>query len=550
MNDWPPDYKKTILWRFNQLDDFQINPEQIVYAKAFYKTHPIEFIEDWCNTYDPRNAGTGKLTSMPFKLFPRQRELVTFLHQLVIEQENGLIEKARDMGATWVSCGFSVWLWLFHDGASIGWGSRKEQLVDKIGDPDSIFQKLRMLINGLPHCFLPESFSQREHMTYMKIINPENSSSITGESGDNIGRGGRKLIYFKDESAHYERPESIEAALSDNTNVQVDISSVNGLGNVFHRRREAGHTYGGEIKKGRTNVLVMDWTDHPAKNQEWYDKRKSKAQEEGLLHIFEQEVNRNYAASVRGSLVPLEWFKAAIDAHIAIGFTDSGGKVAALDVADEGGDLNALVSRKGIVTNLIEAWGEGDTGKTTRRAVNACGENTDLQYDSIGVGSGVKAESNRLREESLMPHGLSLYPWNAGAAVLNPDQRLIVGDKESPTNKEFFENFKAQASWDLRLRFERTYKVIHEGHQYTPDKLISISSDIDRGLLDQLGKELAQITTGLSSRMKMIINKKGEGVKSPNIGDSLIMAYYPVPKGYVRPKVDVSVPQSANMGNV
>ena len=27
-----------------------------------------------------------------------------------------------------------------------------------------------------------------------------------------IGRGGRKLIYFKDESAHYEHPEMIEAA--------------------------------------------------------------------------------------------------------------------------------------------------------------------------------------------------------------------------------------------------------------------------------------------------------------------------------------------------
>jgi hypothetical protein len=52
------------------------------------------------------------------------------------------------------------------------------------------------------------------------------------EAGDNIGRGGRTLVYFKDESAHYEHPDLIEAALGDNTNVQIDISSVNGLGKL------------------------------------------------------------------------------------------------------------------------------------------------------------------------------------------------------------------------------------------------------------------------------------------------------------------------------
>jgi phage terminase large subunit len=70
--------------------------------------------------------------------------------------------------------------------------------------------------------FNPES---DKHMSYMRIVNPENGATITGEAGDNIGRGGRKTIYFKDESAHYERPDKIEASLSENTRVQMDISS-------------------------------------------------------------------------------------------------------------------------------------------------------------------------------------------------------------------------------------------------------------------------------------------------------------------------------------
>jgi len=104
------------------------------------------------------------------------------------------------MGATWICCAFSVWLYLFHPGSAVGWGSRKEQLVDKLGDPDSIFEKNRILLQYTPFWFLPRGFNDQKHMSYMKIINPETRSSVTGEAGDNIGRGGRKLIYFKDEA--------------------------------------------------------------------------------------------------------------------------------------------------------------------------------------------------------------------------------------------------------------------------------------------------------------------------------------------------------------
>ena len=54
------------------------------------------------------------------------------------------------------------------------------------------------------------------------------------------GRGGRSLIYFKDESAWYVHPEMIEAALSGNARVQIDMSSVHGIGTVFDRKIEAG----------------------------------------------------------------------------------------------------------------------------------------------------------------------------------------------------------------------------------------------------------------------------------------------------------------------
>ena len=527
MSSWSPNYLGIVNWRNERLIEYKENPPLVEAAKAYYRENPVEFIEHWCVTYDPRNASTDKPTRMPFVLFPRQKELVVFLVQLIKHQENGLIEKARDMGATWVCAAVSVWLFLFHSGSAIGWGSRKEQLVDKIGDPDSIFEKMRMILRSIPPFFKPQGFGEKT-MAYMKIINTENEATITGESGDNIGRGGRSLIYFKDEAAHYERPEKIEAALADNTNVQIDISSVNGLGNVFHRRREAGEEWRGEVIKGKTNVFVMDWTDHPLKTQEWYTKRRSKAEKEGMLHVFEQEVNRNYAASVEGILIPSDWVKSAVDAHLKLGFSDDGGYVAGLDVADEGRDTNAQALRKGVVLRSVDEWSDRDTGKTARRSVALLeGKRVSVQYDCIGVGAGVKAETNRLREEGVMPDSLSYTPWNAGAGVLNPDDNVIPGDKNSPTNKDYYTNLKAQAGWELRRRFERTHKAVTEGVAFDSEQLISIDSSIP--LLRKLQKELSQSTVGRGAKLKLMINKTPDGTKSPNLADAVAMCYFPMP---------------------
>ena len=168
----------------------------------------------------------------------------------------------------------------------------------------------------------------------MKIINPDTGATITGESGKNIGRGGRSMIYFKDESAHYERPELIEAALGDNTDVQIDVSSVHGSANVFYRRRTTGEVWEPDkvMPKGKTRVFVFDWRDHPGKPQSWYDLRRARAETEGLLHIFAQEVDRDYLASMDKILISPAWVKAAIDAHKKLGFDESGDKVSALAV--------------------------------------------------------------------------------------------------------------------------------------------------------------------------------------------------------------------------
>ena len=530
-DEWPVNTVPIYAWRQAQVKKLRNNPKLAYGAFEFYRTHPVEFINHWCDTYDPRRSGTGQ-TKMPLLLFQLQQGLVEFLLACVTNAEPGLIEKSRDMGATWVACAFTVWLWLFWPGASIGWGSRKEILVDKLGDPDSIFEKMRILIGGLPEFFMPEGFSVTEHMLFMRIINPETGATITGESGDNIGRGGRKLIYFKDESAHYERPERIEAALSDNTRVPVDISSVHGLGNVFHRRRESGADWNGKIQPGKTQVFVMDWRDHPDKNQSWYDARKQRAEDDGLQHIFAQEVDRNYAAAVEGALIDQVWVHAAIDEHIKLNLPETGRWSSALYVADGGSDTNAQSQRQGIILRHLDEWGARDPAQTARRAISNVTErgDIDLQYDCIGIGAGVKGEVNNLQDIGKLPKGIRFVPWNAGDKVLNPKKHVIDGDRDSPTNEDFCTNLKAQGWWELRCRFYRTWRSINEGANYNPDTLISLDSRCNN--LRKLEKELCQITASKGARLKLIIDKTPPGTKSPNLADAVMMDYWPISSGY------------------
>lgn len=544
---WPPNFTEVYKRRVDLLNAMRSDPTVKAAVLKHYEGNPVEFILDWATTYDPRKKGDIP-KRMPFCLFPRQIELVWFLDECVRESESGLIEKCRDAGATFVCAAYSVWQWLFVDNISVGFGSRKEMLVDRIGDPDSIFQKMRDMIEMLPaDIFWPKGFTPDKHMPHMKILNPENGAQIVGEAGDNIGRGGRKSCFYKDESAHYERPEKIESALGDNTEVQIDISSVFGTGNVFYRRRKAGVEWepGKKIPKGKTRVFIFDWRDHPGKDQEWYDRRRAKAEDEGLLHVFAQEVDRDYASAVQGVLIPPKWVKACIDIHKALGWDEpTGSRVASMDVADGGNDRNSMTVKRGY---LVEAsmcdGGEADTVARQYYAMADMIGADQWRYEINGVGAGARAaatmyESNAVesgRKPATLP---TIIGWSPSHSIVNPacdvntGQLVEPGDKESIRNKDFFTNLRAQAAWKLRQLCHNSYKVRYEGADIHSDDCLALSSDMEG--LEELVTEMSQPTYVTNPNTnKIVINKTPDGTQSPNRFDSLVINVSPL-----RPDVD------------
>lgn len=327
-------YTTALANRADKLLAIRKKPENWQALRVFYRDHPVEFINDWGVTFDPRNAEIGLPALVPFTLFPKQVEFVVWLQERWKGREDGLVEKSRDMGVSWLCVAFGSWMWNFYPQAVVGFGSRKEEYVDASGDPKSLFWKVREFIDYLPVELRPAGYERSRHANYMRIVNPQNGAVIVGEAGDNIGRGNRTSIYFKDESAFYERPELIDAALSQTSNCKIDVSTPNGNGNPFYRKRHGG----------KTKVFTLHWRDDPRKGPEWYAQQADKLDPV----ILAQEVDIDYNASSADSYISGTLVEDA--QRLGPGDVEANGPwMIGVDAAHMGDDENVIHCRRGAV---------------------------------------------------------------------------------------------------------------------------------------------------------------------------------------------------------
>lgn len=519
-----PDYAAIFESRHKRLIRLRADKKLLEATKVYYKTHPWDFMSDWGMTFDPRNLDAGLLSAFPFVLWPKQVDYVQWVFARWQSRERGLVEKSRDCGVTWLSVGFAATMWLFWSGFTCRFGSRKEELVDRRGDMDSIFEKLWFFLDNVPVCFMPEGFSE-SNRAHMRIINRENDSAITGEAGDNIGRGGRASIAFIDEAAFIEHQKAVDAALSQTTNCQIDISTPNGSGNPFYAKR---------MKFNNTDrVFIFDWRDDPRKNLAWYEKQKEEQDEATVA----QEIDRDYEASAEGAFLPAKWVRSCVDAHKKLGIRAEGIRVTAFDPADTG-DARAYANRHGIVITDARQKKDGDI----RDAIPWAFEAADLHradvfnYDADGMGAVAMklALEDPARRERLRLSGISIMAYYGSGGVVNPG--IAKGKKHQTGQKnpvDMFENFRAQSWTWVRERMLATHNAVTRAAQgqlvnIDPTTLISISSECKDliQLMAELSRPERKFNRGTG---KIMVESKAEmkarGVDSPNMADTVIMAF-------------------------
>lgn len=507
--DWKnPDYGPIFIHRLKVLKWLRGDPRRFDQFDWVYRqlpNGPIQFLIDWGCTYDPRNVEIGLPALMPFIPFPKQIEWLQWVIELWQTRRNGATEKSRDCGVSWLAVGLGVTMARTFKGFSAGYGSRKQEYVDELANPKSLFWKARKFIELLPPEFRGGHIPGK-HDPLKRLWFPHTDATLTGEAGDGIGRGDRQSMYFVDEAAHLERPQLAEQSLSATTNCRIDVSSVNGSANPFAQK-----IAGGKIPK-----FTFHWRDDPRKDEEWYAKQCDQLDPVTVA----QEIDINYQASVEGQVIPALWANAAVDAHVKLGIVPTGMRRAALDVADEGVDKNCFTVMHGILIEACEEWsGKGsDTFHTAERAFGLADQFKldEFLYDADGIGAYLRGDARVINEARRRP--IEVFPFRGSGAIVNPTWEDVPGR----LNEDFFENYKAQCYWGLRRRFQVTYRAVVEGRPFEPDEIISIPSGMPwtAALIIELGQPVYL----LNKSGKILIDKKPNGARSPNKADSLMMA--------------------------
>jgi len=216
------------------------------------------------------------------------------------------------------------------------------------------------------------------------------------------------------------------------------------------------------------------------------------------------------------AVIKRSWIEVCIDAHIKLGVKLSGITTVGYDVADSGEDTNATATFDGAICKTIDEWKAPEDAlvESTMRAWSHVGDGR-LIYDSIGVGAHV---GSTLKGKGI---NSNYDKFNAGSTVAYPDSHYSKDIK----NKDKFENLKAQSWQVVADRFRNTFNAITKGKEFSPEDLISISSDCEH--LEMLKKELSLPHKSFSKRGYDMVESKDQlkkrGFKSPNLADAFIM---------------------------
>lgn len=228
-----------------------------------------------------------------------------------------------------------------------------------------------------------------------------------------------------------------------------------------------------------------------------------------------------------GVIIKRSWIMAAIDAHKVLGFTGDGRKRIGFDIADSGADKCATVNAHGSVVLGADMWkaAEDELLKSCTRVYHRARElKAAITYDSIGVGASAGAKFGELNLAH--PGQLVAYSkFNAGGAVWRPESIYSQGTK----NKDMFSNIKAQAWWLLADRFRNTFNAVRKGEIFTPDQMISLSSDLPHLelLIDELSTPLRDYDANGRVKVESKKDLAKREVASPNLADAIVMAFAP-----------------------
>ena len=224
-----------------------------VIKKEYVKcaSDPIYFLKKYCLIQHPIK---GKI---PFHLYDFQEKTV----EEFVQHRFNVILKARQLGISTLTAGYSLWMMTFHQDKNILVIATKQEVAK------NLVTKVRVM-----HANLPSWLKQQCVEDNKLSLRYKNGSQIKAvSSGEDSGRSEALSLLILDEAAFIDKIDTIWAAASQTLSTGgqcIALSTPNGVGNWFHRT-----WMDAEDGVNDFNFTKLHWTVHPDREQEWRDEQ-------------------------------------------------------------------------------------------------------------------------------------------------------------------------------------------------------------------------------------------------------------------------------------
>ena len=234
------------------------------FARAIWKACQQDllfYVAVFVWTYDTRDKQAPRRPFIPWKY----QEKALLEVAAAIGNWDLLIEKSRDMGASWMIIIVMEWFWHFYGHHDLLMVSRNEDYVDKRGNKKALMWKLDFIHELQPSWLLPGARRlgwNDPNRKAFHLRNPLTDSVIDGEATTaELGSGDRRSGALMDEVSKWPLAIASKAvtAMQDVTPCRIFNFTPRGRGNAAW-----------EITRTDIRRLRMHWADHPIKRRGLY----------------------------------------------------------------------------------------------------------------------------------------------------------------------------------------------------------------------------------------------------------------------------------------
>ena len=181
--------------------------------------------------------------------------------QSMVDQEDVRWQKSRYVGSSWIVLMTIVWLCLFQENIKAFAISKDADAVDVIDDPDSLFWKVRFILDHLPKWM----YDPLNSKTKKGLIKFPSGNILSGDANAaSSGVGGRATIMLVDEFGQFDNNGAeIYSMTTDTCNCRVF---------VFTHKDQSGMAYRlcFDPKYNQMREIVTHWSQHPERRKGLY----------------------------------------------------------------------------------------------------------------------------------------------------------------------------------------------------------------------------------------------------------------------------------------